>query len=86
MDKTGRIVAVWRGFNLLQAQFLREALLEHNIDCYLEREAFQFEFGINDVGLWVAARDQSRARELIAEAEIEMRRDLEAEAGDESEE
>ena len=79
MDTSERVVRVWRGLDSLQAHFLRQALLETGIECYLDRDARHVELGMNDVGLWVAARDESRAREIITSCEAEMHAALEAE-------
>lgn len=52
---------VWRGWDTLPAQFLRETLLNNGIDCYLDRDARRLGMGMNDLGLGVAARNQDRA-------------------------
>ena len=75
MNADERLVRVWWGSDWLRAQFLREALLENSIDCYLDRDIPQPELGMNDVGLWVGAPDQVGACELIAELEAQMRLD-----------
>ncbi|MBI4461999.1 MAG: hypothetical protein HY653_03745 [Acidobacteria bacterium] len=77
---------VWRGLDSLQAQFLRETLLANGIDCYLDRDTRHLDLGMNDLGLWVAAPDKARARQLIAACEAEMRTALDSGSASESEE
>jgi hypothetical protein len=80
MDVTERVVRVWRGLDSLQAQFLCQTLLDSGMDCYLDRDERHLDLGMNDLSLWVAARDQGRARRLIEEEEAQMRHALDADA------
>ncbi|MFQ5927139.1 MAG: putative signal transducing protein [Terriglobia bacterium] len=84
MDTAERVVRVWRGLDSLQAQFLRASLLDNGIDCYLDRDMRRLDLGMTDLGLWVAARDRDRARQLLADYEARMRLELASGAPGES--
>lgn len=71
-DEEESIVRVWRGLDPLAAQFLQYSLLDHGIDCYLDRDLRRLDLGMTDMGLWVAKRDEARARQVIAKREAEM--------------
>ncbi len=64
---------MWRGLDPLQAQLLRQCLLDNGIECYLDRDSRRLDLGMTDVGLWVAKRDAAQARQIIAALEAELR-------------
>lgn len=78
MKRDEGIVRVWRGLDSLQAQLLRQCLLDNGIECYLDRDSRRLDLGMTDVGLWVAKRDAAQAREIIAAREAEMRARLDS--------
>jgi hypothetical protein len=73
LEPTERLVRVWRGLDSLQAHFLRDTLIGEGIDCHLDRDALHLDLGMTDLGLWVAAADVGRARQVIAAYEAYWR-------------
>lgn len=61
--------------DLLQAQLMKQLLLDNGIECMADRDMDRGmipagEFG--EIGLWVSKQDEARARALLEEQEEEM--------------
>lgn len=80
-------VRVWVGLDLLQAQMMRQMLLDNDIECTADRDMTSMipagEFG--EIGLWVSKADEPRARALLEETEEQMSKQLDRETPEESE-
>ncbi|MFQ5662962.1 MAG: putative signal transducing protein [Terriglobia bacterium] len=75
MEETVRI---WVGLNLLQAQMMKQALLDSGIDCFADRDLGVIPAGeFAEIGLWVGKQQEARARALLAEMEEKMSAQLE---------
>jgi hypothetical protein len=79
MEQKDETTRVWVGRDLLQAQFMRQVLLDNGIESlYTEHNAVGYEAGIYDYGLWVQNEEAARARALLAKAEEDMSAALDA--------
>lgn len=79
MEQKDETTRVWVGRDLLQAQFMRQVLLDNGIEClYTEHNAAGYEAGIWDYALWVRNEDAAQARALLVKAEEDMSAALDA--------
>ncbi|MFQ5696347.1 MAG: putative signal transducing protein [Terriglobia bacterium] len=87
MEHKGESIRVWVGLNLLQAQMMRQVLLDSNIECWADRG---MDMGIipagviGEIGIWVSKADEAQARRLLEQVEEQMSSDLDGEFTDES--
>ena len=74
-------VRVWVGLDLLQAHMLKQMLVESGIECFADRDLGVLPTGeLGEIALWVAKKDEARARELLTEMEDEMSAELDADS------
>jgi hypothetical protein len=79
-------VRVWVGLDLLQAQMMKQMLLDTGIECSADRDLGVLPFGeFGEIGLWVSKADEARARELLEQLEDEMSAELDAESDEAAE-
>lgn len=70
---------VWVGLDLLQAQMLKQMLLDTGIECSADRGTRVLPTGeLGEIGLWVRREDEARARTLLEKMEEEMSAELDA--------
>jgi len=80
MEPGESTVRVWVGLDLLQAQLMERALVDSGIECFLAQlNAVGYQAGIYEHSLWVAKKDEARARSLVEQVEEEMSAALDAE-------
>lgn len=66
-------VRVWVGLNLLQAQMMKQMLVDNGIECAVDRDMGIIPAGeFGEIGLWVSKQDEARAQTLLAQREEEM--------------
>lgn len=81
MDKNESTVRVWVGLDLLQTKLMEQTLLANGIECFSSRDAGMLLMGgQGELGIWVAKKDEGRARALLEQAEEEMSQALDAES------
>ena len=77
-------VRVWVGLDPLQAEMMKQMLLENGIDCFHDRSVEVLPLGgMGEIGLWVSKQNEARARELLTALEDEMSKALDAELEEE---
>ena len=77
-------VRVWVGLDPLQAEMMKQMLLDNGIDCFHDRSVEVLPLGsMGEIGLWVAKQNEARARELLTALEDEMSEALDAETDEE---
>lgn len=80
MERGEQTVRVWAGLDLLQAQLMRQILLDNDIECFGDRDPGVIPAGeFGEMALWVRKQDEQRARALLEQAEEEMSAALDAE-------
>ena len=80
MNREEESVRVWVGLNLLQAQMMKQMLLDNGIECTSDRDLGVLPTGeFGEIGLWVGKATEARARELLEQMEEEMSAALDAE-------
>ena len=79
-------VRVWVGLDLLQAQMLKQMLLDTGIECSADRDLGVLPTGeFGEISLWVSRSDEARARQLLEQLEDEMSAELDnEESGEEA--
>lgn len=83
MEKEEKTVRVWAGLNFLQAEMMKQMLLENGIECFGNRDPGVLPFGeFGEIGLWVRQQDEPRARQLLQELEEAMSAELDEEPSD----
>jgi hypothetical protein len=86
MEREEDTVRVWVGLNFLQAQMMKQMLLENGIECYGDRDPGVLPLGeLGEIGLWVSKQDGPRARQLLEEVEDAMSAELDEESSDDKE-
>jgi hypothetical protein len=74
-------VRVWVGLDLLQAQMMKQMLIDNGIECSADRDPGVIPAGeFGEIGLWVGQSDESRARKLLEQMEEEMSAELDEES------
>ncbi len=77
-------VRVWVGLDSLQAEMMKQMLLDNGIDCFHDRSVEVLPLGsMGEIGLWVSRENEARARELLTALEDEMSEALDAEIDEE---
>ena len=79
--KTGEdTVRIWVGMDPLQAEMMKQMLLENGIECFHDRSVEMLPVGgMGEIGVWVSKADEARARELVQALEDEMSEQLDQE-------
>lgn len=86
METREDTVRVWAGLNPLQAKLMEQLLLDNGIDCFASLDTGMFFAGGRyETSLWVAKKEEARARALLQEREEEMSAELDQELSDEEE-
>jgi len=86
MRREEETVRVWVGLNLLQAQMLRQALLDNGIECTTDRDIEVLPAAVlGEIGLWVSKQDEVRARALLSAMEEEMSAELDRDLSEDEE-
>jgi hypothetical protein len=86
MDPKENSVRVWVGLDLLQAQMLKQVLLDNSIECSADRDMGVIPAGeFGEIGLWVSKNDEGRARALLQQIEDEMSEQLDRSLPDDEE-
>jgi len=87
MEREEESVRVWVGLNFLQAQMMKQMLLENGIECFGDRDPGVLPFGeLGEIGLWVSKQNEPQARQLLEELEDAMSAQLDEESSDENKE
>lgn len=74
-------IRVWVGRDLLQAQMMKQMLIDNGIECSGDRDLGVIPTGeFGEIGLWVSKSNEARARTLLEQMEEEMSADLDEEA------
>ncbi len=77
-------VRVWVGLDPLQAEMMKQMLLENGVECFHDRSVEVLPVGgMAEIGLWVSKASEAQARELIQELEDEMSEQLDKEIEEE---
>ncbi len=77
-------VRVWVGLEPLQAEMMKQMLLDSGIECFHDRSVEVLPLGgMGEIGLWVSRENEARARELVTALEDEMSEALDAETDEE---
>ena len=77
-------VRIWVGLDLLQAEMMKQMLLENGVECFHDRSVEMLPVGgMGEIGVWVSKADESRARELVQALEDEMSEQLDKEIEEE---
>jgi hypothetical protein len=80
-------VRVWVGLDPLQAEMMKQMLLENGVECFHDRSVEVLPVGgMGEIGIWVSKGDEARARALVQELEDEMSEQLDKEIAEEEEE
>lgn len=81
MERNENTVRVWVGLDLLQAQLMKQTLLDNGIECTADRDPGVLPTGeFGEIGLWVGKDDEARARTLLVQLEEEMSSELDRES------
>jgi hypothetical protein len=73
-------VRVWVGLDPLQAEMMKQMLIENGIECFHDRSVEVLPVGgMGEIGIWVGKGDEARARELVQALEDEMSEQLDKE-------
>jgi len=76
-------VRVWVGLDLLQAQMMKQMLIDSGIECLADRDMGVIPAGeFGEMGLWVSQSDEAQARTLLERMEEEMSASLDNELPD----
>lgn len=87
MKRETETVRVWVGRDLVQAQMMRQMLLESGIECLGNLDPGVIPTGeFGDIGLWVSKEDEQRARVLLEQLEQGMSEDRDGELSREEKE
>ncbi|MCI0403689.1 MAG: DUF2007 domain-containing protein [Acidobacteria bacterium] len=79
-------VRVWVGLDPLQAEMMKQMLLENGVECFHDRSVEVLPVGgMAEIGIWVSKASEAQARELIQELEDEMSEQLDNEIAEEEE-
>jgi len=79
-------VRVWVGLDPLQAEMMKQMLLENGVECFHDRSVEMLPVGqMGEIGVWVSKADEARARGLVQELEDEMSEQLDKEIEEEEE-
>ena len=77
-------VRVWVGLDPLQAEMMKQMLLENGIECFHDRSVEVLPVGgMAEIGIWVGKASEAQAREFIQELEDEMSEQLDKEIEEE---
>jgi len=77
-------VRVWVGMDPLQAEMMKQMLLENGVECFHDRSVEMLPVGgMGEIGIWVSKTDEARARELVQALEDEMSEQLDKEIEEE---
>ncbi|HEX9764174.1 MAG TPA: DUF2007 domain-containing protein [Candidatus Acidoferrales bacterium] len=77
-------VRIWVGLDLLQAEMMKQMLLENGVECFHDRSVEVLPLGgMGEIGVWVSKADEARARELVQALEDEMSEQLDKEIEEE---
>ncbi|HSC77710.1 MAG TPA: DUF2007 domain-containing protein [Candidatus Acidoferrales bacterium] len=83
MDEREGLVRIWMGLNSLQAEFMRQLLVDHNIECFSALDTGMLYAGARyETSIWVTKENEERARGILGEAEESMSEQLNAESSD----
>jgi hypothetical protein len=86
MERKENSVRVWVGLDLLQAQLMKQMLIDSGIECSADRDMGVIPAGeLGEIGLWVSEKDESRARTLLEKMEEEMSAALDRDGPDREE-
>ena len=81
MEPKEKSVRVWVGLDLLQAQMMKQMLMDSGIECSADRDLGVLPVGeFGEIGLWVSTADEARARELLEQLEDQMSTQLDTES------
>lgn len=81
MEPKEKSVRVWVGLDLLQAQMMKQMLVDSGIECTADRDLGVLPLGeFGEIGLWVSRDDEGRARELLEQLEDQMSAQLDTES------
>ena len=81
MEPKEKSVRVWVGLDLLQAQMMKQMLLDSGIECSADRDLGVLPLGeFGEIGLWVSRDNEGRARELLEQLEDQMSAELDTES------
>ena len=81
MEPKEKSVRVWVGLDLLQAQMMKQMLLDSGIECSADRDLGVLPLGeFGEIGLWVSRDNEGRARELLEQLEDQMSAQLDTES------
>ena len=81
MEPKEKSVRVWVGLDLLQAQMMKQMLMDSGIECTADRDLGVLPLGeFGEIGLWVSRDDEGRARELLEQLEDQMSAQLDTES------
>ena len=73
-------VRIWVGLDPLQAEMMKQMLLENGVECFHDRGVEMLPVGgMGEIGVWVGKADEARARELVQALEDEMSEQLDQE-------
>ncbi len=73
-------VRVWVGLDPLQAEMMKQMLLDNGVECFHDRSVEVLPVGgMAEIGIWVSKASEAQARELIQELEDEMSEQLDKE-------
>jgi hypothetical protein len=79
-------IRVWVGLDPLQAEMMKQMLLENGIECFHDRSVEVLPVGgMAEIGLWVSKTNEAQARALVQELEDEMSEQLDKEIAEEEE-
>lgn len=80
MERNENTVRIWVGLDLLQAQLMKQTLLDNGIECFADHDIEMLPAAsLGEVGLWVGKDDERQARALLEELEETMSEALDAE-------
>jgi hypothetical protein len=86
MERREQSVRVWVGLDLLQAQMLKQVLLDNGIECSADRDMGVIPAGeFGEIGLWVSKDNEARAQTLLQQTEDEMSEQLDRSLPDDEE-
>jgi len=77
-------VRIWVGMDPLQAEMMKQMLLENGVECFHDRSVEVLPLGaMGEIGVWVSKANEARARELVQALEDEMSEQLDKEIEEE---
>ncbi len=71
MEAGENTVRVWVGLDPLQGKMMEQLLVDNGIECFSNRDTGVLG-AFSQTSLWVAQKDEARARTLLETAEEEM--------------